>query len=160
MKGNQLNPKRVYTVEHLELQDGTVMEAKPLTIKRSRRAGKFLETINTGYPEYNEDGSPKLDKEGNQVYRRPTEDEVVELFMNIVLVGMEGQESCKKFFESTDEEPNKGRELLEDALDERTMLEIVKITTGADFLTPMELIQNQVREQIHANGGQKSASQS
>lgn len=109
--------KRVYTVEHFELLDGTKVEAKPLPIKRLRTAQAAIREVFKTAEEQNEDSG------------EATDDALMDACVDIVLSTMRNQKSCEKFLE-----PDNGRELLEDSLDQDTMYEIVRVATGFDFL--------------------------
>lgn len=124
-----MDAKRVYTVEHISLQDGSVVEVKPLTIKRSREASALLKKFQ-GIPLTNDDGTPKLDKKGEPETRDMTDEEAEQVLLDIVLIVMRGQDSCQKFLAD--------REELEDSIDSPTIFEIVKIATGVDFLGMMD----------------------
>lgn len=115
--------KRVYTVEHFELMDGTKIEAKPLSIKRLRAAQKMIQGVFKEAQEIAEADEPLPED------AETTDDKLTDACISIVAMVMRNQEDCDKFLE-----PDNGRELLEDTLDQETMYEIVRVATGYDFL--------------------------
>lgn len=119
--------KKVYTVETIALLDGTEVEVKPLPIKRLRLAqNKINKAMSGSAPE---DADDDADVE-------VSEDEIWEAFFSVVELVMQGQSKCEKFLE-----PDNGRDLLEDTLDQDTLYEIVKISTGFDFLAMQKRMQ-------------------
>lgn len=147
--------KRVYTVEHLALQDGTEVEAKPLPIKRLRQAQKKISAAMEGTPKYDEEGNPVIDKDGD--HEKDYDDNAVyDAFIDVVLLVMQGQKSCEKFLDPGEElpeddedyegPPRNGRELLEDTIDQDSLYEIVKVSTGYDFLAMTQQVQEILKE--------------
>lgn len=133
------NGKTVYTVEHLTLQDGTTITVKPLTIKRGREAQRLVNKIVAPEQLKDENGEPLKDENGDPVLDSvDSEDEANRIFLDLVLITLRGQENCAKYFEVTindaGEREEVGRDRLEDALDMPTMMEIIKLSTGYDFL--------------------------
>lgn len=136
-----MNSSRVYTVETIELQDGTKMEVKPLSIKRNRQAKVLLNKILEPAEKKDEEGNPILDEEGTPEVEQLTDEEATDVMVDICAMSMEKQESCKHLLED--------REELEDALDQPTVYEIIKISTGFDFLeleARMKAIANRLME--------------
>lgn len=128
-------PKRVYTVEHLELLDGTEVEVKPLSIKRLRKAQAGINKAMEGQDVLDDDGKPVLDKNG-EPEKAYSDEAVFDAFFDVTELVMQGQKNCEKFLD-----PDDGRELLEDSVDQNTLYEIVKVSTGYDFLAVQERIQ-------------------
>lgn len=127
-------PKRVYTVEHLQLLDGTEVEVKPLSIKRLRKAQAGINKAMEGQDVLDDNGDVVLDDKGEP--EKEYSDEVVfDAFFDVVEMVMQGQKGSEKFLE-----PESGRELLEDSVDQGTLYEIVKVSTGYDFLAVQERI--------------------
>lgn len=114
--------KRVYTVEYFELMDGTEVEVKPLPIKRLRKAQSTINKVIRQASESAEQGGDTSDAED-------FDDQLIDALIDTVLMVMQGQEKCSHF---TTEEG--GREALEDTIDQESMYEIVRVSTGFDFL--------------------------
>lgn len=115
--------KKVYTVEHFGLMDGTSVEAKPLPIKRLREAQRLIQGVFKQAQELADTSQPLPDDADS------TDDKLTDACIDVVLMVMRNQEASEKFLE-----PDNGRELLEDTLDQETMYEIVRVATGYDFL--------------------------
>lgn len=131
--------KRVYTVEHIELLDGTEIEVKPLPIKRLRRAQDAINAAMLGTVKTDDEGKEIVGTDG-EPEREQSEDDIWDAFVSVVELVMQGQESCEKFLE-----PEQGRDLLEDTLDQDTLYEIVRISTGYDFLAMQKQIEEMMR---------------
>lgn len=117
--------KRVYTVESLELLDGTEVEVRPLPIKRLRVAQDAINKALSG-PEDEDD-----EADDN------TEENLMSVFLDITQTVMQlnGGEKTAKFL------GDDGRDTLEDTIDQDTLYEIVKVATGFDFLAMNERVQ-------------------
>lgn len=133
-------PKRVYTVEYLELLDGTKVEVKPLSIKRLRKAQAGINAAMAGEELRDEEGNVLLDEDGDP-QKEYSDDAVFEAFFDVVEMVMLNQKNCEKFLE-----PDDGREYLEDNIDQNTLFEIVKLSTGYDFLAVQERVQKILQE--------------
>lgn len=118
----------VYTVEHFKLMDGTEVEVRPLAIKRLRQAQR---KINAVFEKMREDA------ENADKYDEELEDNL----LDIVEWVMRGQDNCKKFLD-----PDNGRELLEDTLDQHTLYEVIRVSTGYDFLATAQKAQEALKE--------------
>lgn len=128
-------PKKVYTVESLVLLDGTVVEVKPLPIKRLRAAQRAIQDALAGTELTDDDGNVLLDKDG-EPQREVSDDALMDAFLDVTEMVMKNQEKCEKFLE-----PDNGRELLEDSVDQETLYEIVRVSTGYDFLAMQKRMQ-------------------
>lgn len=127
--------KTVYTVEHFKLLDGTELEVKPLPIRRLRKANDLINTALAGSPVLDEDGEPLLDSDGDP--RTETkDDDVIDAFIDVVLIVMQGQPKCENFLDG-----DEGREELEDVMDQHTLFAIIKAATGFDFLEMQKRLQ-------------------
>lgn len=135
-------PKQVYTVEQLKLQDGTVVEVKQLPIKRLREAQRIIQDALSGTPVTDEDGEPVLDKNG-EPETEVSDEEVVDAFIDVTLMVMKNQEKCEKFLNG-----DEGREELEDAVDQDTLYEIIRISTGYDFLAMQKRMQTMMEREM------------
>lgn len=97
---------KVYTSEELELQDGSKVTVKPLTIKRLRQFMKVINKLNSV------EGLGEADDE--------VEDETLELMV----------EACAIAIAQSNKELAEDRERLEDALDIPTMWKILEVAGG------------------------------
>lgn len=129
--------KKVYTVEYFELMDGTKVEAKPLPIKRLREAQRLIQGVFKQAQELADSKEPIPDD------AETTDERLIDACISVVSMVMRNQEDCEKFLE-----PDNGRELLEDTLDQETMYEVVRVATGYDFLA----MQRQATELMAAEG--------
>lgn len=129
--------KKVYTVEYFELMDGTSVEAKPLPIKRLREAQRLIQGVFKQAQELVDSKEPIPDD------AETTDERLIDACISVVSMVMRNQEDCEKFLE-----PDNGRELLEDTLDQETMYEVVRVATGYDFLA----MQRQATELMAAEG--------
>lgn len=134
--------KRVYNVERFILLDNTEVEVKDLPIKKLRKAQDMINKAMTGETVTDEDGEPVLDKHGDPQVK-VEEDAVYDAFFSIVEMVMVNQEKCAKFLE-----PESGRELLEDTLDQDTLYEIVRVSTGFDFLRVQKMVDEMVEKEV------------
>lgn len=134
--------KKVYTVEHLELMDGTVLEVKPLPIKRLRAAQRLIQDALNGEEVLDDDGNPVTDDNG-EAQRNVDDDALTDALIDVTEMVMRGQEKCEKFLE-----PESGRELLEDSVDQQTLYEIIKVSTGYDFLAMQQRMQAMMEREM------------
>lgn len=135
--------KRVYTVERFILLDDTEVEVKPLAIKKLRNAQDKINNALLGVPVLDDDGEPVLDDDG-EVKREASDELLFDALFDVIELVMVGQKSCEKFLEE-----EKGRDLLEDTVDQDTMYEIIRVSTGYDFLA-MQKRALQAMEQMEA----------
>lgn len=106
---------KVYTAEELELQDGSKVTIKPLTIKRLRKFMKVVNELNK--VEAGEDG--ELDEEEQ-------EDRAMELMVD----------ACAIAIAPSNPDLAENRERLEDALDIPTMWRILEVAGGIQMGNP------------------------
>ena len=122
-----------YTKEELELQDGTVVEIKPLVISRMRKFSKLFEKL------------AEVD----------TEDEAEEMLIKMTLICLGPEQSKPYQYDSTvDEETNepKGFDKAYDTFDNATIVRIIKVSTGVDLgMDPKEMEQRM--SQMTEEGG-------
>ena len=131
--------KRVYTVEVIELQDGTEVEVKPLPIKRLRKAQDVINKAMTGTPRLDDEGNEVKGDDG-EVIRDASDEDIWDAFIAVVLMVMQNQSGCEKFLDG-----DEGKELLEDTIDQESLYEIVKVSTGYDFLAMQKQVEELMR---------------
>lgn len=109
----------VYDTIELELQNGVVVEIKPLPIKKLRKATNILNSFS--------------EKIASEEMNELTESQVNDIFIDtlVEVVALVLEKSHKDLVSDIDE--------FEDILDLPTMYEIVKIATGWDFNKTDEL---------------------
>lgn len=135
--------KTVYTVERLQLLDGTEVEVRNLPIKKLRRANDLINKAMSGTPVIDEEtGEQAVDDDGQPLVEQ-TDDAMYDAFFDIVEMVMEGQKSCAKFLDE-----DGGRELLEDTMDQFTLYEIVKVSSGFDFLAMQKRIEQMMERDL------------
>jgi hypothetical protein len=139
---NQQAAKRVYNVERFILLDNTEVEVKDLPIKKLRKAQDLINKAMSGEPVLDDDGEPVIGDNGEPEVK-VDEDAVYDAFFTIVELVMAGQEKCEKFLE-----PDNGRELLEDTLDQDTLYEIVRVSTGFDFLRVQRMVDQMMEKEV------------
>lgn len=129
------NNKQVYTVEYFELMDGTEVEVKPLPIKRLRKAQNSINEVIRSASEVVQN-----DEDADEV--EDYDDRLVDVLIGVVHGVLQGQEGCEKFAGED------GRELLEDTLDQDTMYEIIRVSTGFDFLAMRKRAETMMQETL------------
>lgn len=100
---------KVYETVELELQDGTVVEIRPLPIKRLRKFMDVIEKMGEG-PEVDENGDLK------------EQDKMVDFLLDAAQVALEVKWPQYK-----------DRETLEDAVDLPTLMKICEVAGGLNF---------------------------
>jgi hypothetical protein len=108
-----------YTVEELELQDGNVVQIKPLVIGRMRKFMKKFEELTEN--------------------KLTSEEEAEEKLMELTLICLGPQGDPYKY-ESEPEDNPRGFEKAYDTFDMPTIYRIIKVCTGIDLEAPKEMM--------------------
>lgn len=103
---------KVYEIVELELQDGTVIEIRPLPIKRLRKFMNVIEKMSQ---------TPELDEQGNLVNEQD-QDKMVDYLLDAAQVALEAKWPQYK-----------DRETLEEAVDLPTLMKICEVAGGLNF---------------------------
>lgn len=129
--------KQVYTVEVIKLLDGTDVTVRPFSIKKNRLAKAKLDEVITPKILKDENDEPILDEDGKEQPDIMTDEQAEELMLDVVEMAVKGQA------DHIDD-----RDVLEDVVDTLTMYEIIKVTTGYDFLEMQERMQKIMAAQM------------
>ena len=122
----------VYTVEEITLQDGTVVELKPLKIKLLRKFGPMLQDFFSTEP-------PEDDEEDG-------EDVLLDKLMNMAGYCISGDHP-EYFTRSTEEdEIRRVKDKQEDAFDMDTIYHIIEVTTGTRLKADPEELRRALKE--------------
>ena len=138
----QQKAKAVYDREYYLLMDDTEVEVKPLPIKKLRKATNLINNAIKGHPVTNEDGEPVYNENG-EPQTQVDDEELIDALLQVVVFVMEDRsnvKACEKFLE-----PDDGRELLEETIDQTTMYEIVRVATGYDFLKMSKMVEEMMQ---------------
>ena len=101
-------PTKVFTVEEIELQDGTQLNLRPLPIKPLRRVmAVWNNTLEEARKENGEDR------------------DMLDVFSEMGFMALQGLKETADVYESQED--------FEDAVDQESLLRIIKVCAGLDF---------------------------
>lgn len=135
-----MKAKQVYTVEVIKLLDDTEVTVRPFSIKKNRLAKAKLDRIVTPEILRDESGEPILDEDGDEQPYEMTEEEAEALLLDVVEMAVASQH-----------EHLQDREVLEDVVDTLTAYEIIKVTTGYDFLEMQARMRRMMEKQMEGS---------
>lgn len=135
-----MKAKQVYTVEVIKLLDDTEVTVRPFSIKKNRLAKAKLDRIVTPEILRDEAGEPILDEDGDEQPYEMTEEEAEALLLDVVEMAVASQH-----------EHLQDREVLEDVVDTLTAYEIIKVTTGYDFLEMQARMRRMMEKQMEGS---------
>lgn len=134
-------PKTVYDIETVELQDGTEVDLKPLSIARLKKFGKALR-------EHNELRAKQREDEENPETPEDAEERELSGMVDLTIICLEKEipELCAD------------REALEDALDTPTIDKVLELCAGITKPDPNLLMAAMKMAQDEAEAGKNSTS--
>ena len=135
-----MKAKQVYTVEVIKLLDDTEVTVRPFSIKKNRLAKAKLDRIITPEILQDEAGEPILDEDGDEQPYEMTDEEAETLLLDVVEMAVASQH-----------EHLQDREVLEDVVDTLTAYEIIKVTTGYDFLEMQARMRRMMEKQMEGS---------
>lgn len=135
-----MKAKQVYTVEVIKLLDDTEVTVRPFSIKKNRLAKAKLDRIVTPEILRDEAGEPLLDEDGDEQPYEMTDEEAETLLLDVVEMACASQH-----------EHLQDREVLEDVVDTLTAYEIIKVTTGYDFLEMQARMRRMMERQMEGS---------
>lgn len=135
-----MKAKQVYTVEVIKLLDDTEVTVRPFSIKKNRLAKAKLDRIITPEILRDEAGEPILDEDGDEQPYEMTDEEAETLLLDVVEMAVASQH-----------EHLQDREVLEDVVDTLTAYEIIKVTTGYDFLEMQARMRRMMEKQMEGS---------
>ena len=141
---NRPQGRSVTSVNYIALQDERVLAVRKFTIKKNKDASKIVYDALNGSPVIDEEtGEAEVDKNGDPVLN-VSEDDITEAFLKVVSMVAEGQKGFDDF-----EDSEEGYDAMMECIDEETLYEIVKVSTGVDFLAMMQRMQKLAEEEVN-----------